>query len=799
MARVGVERVRVKGNGRVSKLREKMLVMPSLCIERGYLMTESYKETESEPAIIRRARGLEKVLKEMTIGIEDGELIVGKATSKRRGGALLPEVRSDSLLEEMDLISKTDWSRYSPLTGEEKAKMMEFVPYWKGKSLYDKFLALLPENAKKLKNEISIGVAHCDNSMHHGHMSFDCERVLTKGLNDIKKQVDEELGKLNLAEVKDFEKFQFLRAANITLEAATSFAKRYAELARSLAEKETDIQRKAELERIAEMCDWIPANPARSFYEALQSLWFTYIVVMIEGWGPSIGFGRPDQYLYPFYKKDIEDGRITKEEARELIALFYIKMNELVVLQSGDTKKSVAGFPLIANITLGGLTKDGKDAVNELSYLFLDAEKDVGLTAEDIVVRVNKNNPDAFLMKACEVAKLLKGKLKFVSDETAIQQLLSDGKPVEYARDYVVAGCINLTVPGRSHDLSGGMFNLPLILELALNNGASRLTGEQIGPKTGDPKKFKSYEEVWDAYKKQVEALLPLVLLYRDVDKKVFAEFAPYPFQSTLFHGCIEKGIDITGGGTAPYMTRSISLSGAPNVGDSLAAIKKAVFEDRKITMDRLIDALDKNFEGEEEVLHILESCPKFGNDDDYVDSIVNEVLVQASDEVTKYKSFAGAKGTVGCQVSAANLLMGYKVGALPDGRRAGEPLSEGGISPHQGRNVSGPTATMRSVAKLDHLKLTNGSVLNMRFNPDVLKDESKMRKFVSLIRTFCETGGYLVQFNVVSADMLRDAQRHPEKYRDLLVRVATYSAYFVELSKEYQDNIIARTEFQEV
>jgi formate C-acetyltransferase len=469
------------------------------------------------------------------------------------------------------------------------------------------------------------------------------------------------------------------------------------------------------------------------------------------------------------------------------------------MIMSTEFVEQLAGFPTLANITLGGVTREGRDAVNELSYLFLDAEKDVRLTVEEFVIRVNKNNPDAFLMKACEVARLLRGKLKFVSDDTAVRQLLSDGKPVPYARDYAVVGCFTPTVPVYSFDTTAAMVNLPLMLELALNNGVSRLTGQQIGLKTGDPKKFKSYDEVWDAYKKQVEALVPVGMLSRSVDRQTYADFAPSPFLSALYRGCLEKGLDITNGGTAPYMTEGHGLIGAPNAGDSLAAIKKVVFEDRKMTMARLIEALDNNFEGEEAMLRLLKGAPKFGNDDEYVDSIVNEVLIHASHEVTKYRSIAGTKPTAAASAGTGHLALGSMVGALPDGRKAREPLSEGGISPYQGRNVSGPTATMMSVAKLDHLKLTGGSVLNMRFNPEVLKDEPKMKKFASLVRTYCETGGYLVQFNIAGSDMLRDAQRHPEKYRDLLVRVATYSAYFVELSPRLQDDIIARTEFQEV
>jgi pyruvate-formate lyase len=378
--------------------------------------------------------------------------------------------------------------------------------------------------------------------------------------------------------------------------------------------------------------------------------------------------------------------------------------------------------------------------------------------------------------------------------------LLRDGKSVDDARDYILAGCNSPSVCGASQDMPGALTNLPLLLEFALNNGVSRLSGEQIGIKTGDPRKFKSYEDVWEAYTKQVEAVLPKIFLMKNMDKKLFAEFAQTPFQSALMRGCIEKGKDICEGGTAPYMTRAISLAGAPNVGDSLAAIKKVVFEDKKFSMSRLIDALDKNFEGEADILHALTQAPKFGNDEDYVDNIVNQVLVHgATQAYMNSGAIPGAVSNVAAAAVTANVPLGSLVGALPDGRKAGLPISEGGISPYQGRNLNGPTATMRSVAKLDHSMITNGSVLNMRFNPDVLKDQPKVKKFATLVRTFCETGGFLIQFNIVDSRTLREAQVHPDKYRDLLVRVATYSAYFVELSKELQDDIISRIEFQDI
>jgi choline trimethylamine-lyase len=791
--------IHTAANSRITKLKEKMITQPAICVERGYFLTESYRQTEGDPAIVRRAKGLKNILDKMSIRIEDGELLVGWPTSKMRGGALLPEVQGDWILEEMETVSMRDWDKYAPLTEEEKERIKDFIPYWKGRSLFDKWESMIPDEQLRLNHKIQTSGGYCDNSHHMAHVAVDFPRLLAKGLNGIQKEIDQERLKMNIGLPGITEKIQFLTAASITIEGVKNFALRYAELAREMAGKEINAKRKTELEKIAATLDWVPANPARNFYEALQSIWLCYMVLMVEGWGAGMTIGRPDQYLYPFYKKDIEEGRLTMEEAFELIALLLIKMNGVINLANKIIALWLGGFPVMQGITVGGITPEGKDAVNELSYMFLDADQEIGLSSEDIVVRVNNANPEAFLIKACEVAKALKGKLKFVSDENIIQSMLNQGIPLEYARDYISTGCHNPTVPAHSHDTGAVSLNLPIMIELALNNGAMRLTGEQIGPKTGDPREFKSYDEVWQAYKIQVEAALPVTRLFRNVERRVYAEFSPYPFQSTLFNqSCIERGLDITNGGSE-YRTHTIGTVGAPNAGDSLAAIKKVVFDDKKITMKELIDALDANFEGHEKTLHLLQSAPKFGNDDDYVDSITNDVVTHICNEITRYDGYGGAKSTASALAMTANIPFGTIIGALPDGRKAGEPLSEGGISPHQGRNISGPTATMRSVAKLDQIKLSHGSILNMRFNPDALKDAQKIKKFASLIRTFCETGGNLVQFNIVSSDTLRDAQKYPEKYRDLLVRVATYSAYFVELSPDLQNNIIERMEFQEV
>lgn len=783
---------------RIQKLREKVLQTPEICIERGYLLTESYKETVSEPAIIRRAKGLSNVLNNMTISIEDSELLVGKITSKSRGGPLLPEVAWEWYLEEIDTLSTREWNRYGPLSDEEKQRMKTFLPDWKGKSLLEKFNAVAPAEILKLNHIIGEAAGHAIANIHQGHASADYETVLKSGLNGIQQKVEQKIANLNLTDIKDFEKYQFYHAMQLTLKCATDFGKRHAVLAREMAAIEPNPARKAELEDIAEICAQVPGNPARTFHEALQCIWLIHVVLMIEGLSYGIGFGRPDQFLLPFYENDIKQGRLTKDLALELIAQFYIKINSSIVPICLEAAKVHGGHPLTANITIGGVTKDGRDAVNELSYLFLEAETMVGLPAEDVIVRIHRNTPQAFVIKACETAKTIKGKLKFVSDDTIIQQLMTDGKPIELARDYIIDGCDTPSVAGFSQDTPGAVINLPLMIELVLTNGKFRLTGEQIGPETGDPKEFRNYEEFWKAYKKQLETLMPNLILFRNIDDQLYADYAPVPFQSSLFESCLEKGTDLTRGGTAPYLTRGISLGGIANVGDSLAAVKKIVFEENQITMNELIHALDKNFEGEEQVWRLLLGAPKFGNDDDYVDDIVNEVIAHAANEAKRYPGIAGAKTTIAAHIITADIPMGKIVGALPDGRKMGEPLSEGGISPYQGRNVSGPVATLRSVAKLDHMKLTDGSVLNMRFNPDFLEDESKMLKFTTILRTFCETGGVLVQFNIVNTETLIEAQQHPEKYKDLLVRVATYSAYFTELSPELQNDIIARMEFGE-
>ena len=790
--------VKTKEN-RISRLREKMLHIPDICIQRAYWWTKSYMETEGEPEVIRRAKALAKILENLPIYIDDDELIVGRSTGKERGGMLFPEIQWEYILKEIELFSSRDWDRCGSISDEEKKMVEDTLPYWKGKCTWDRFNASMPPEIRRIHGGVFFLGTSSMSGVHYGHETIDYSRLLKKGLSGIKKEAQEKLESLDLTKPEDFKKYQFLQAVIITLDAAAAFAKRYADLASHLAAQAINMHRKKELDAIASICRRVPLNPAGSFHEALQSIWFTHIVIRNEGWGPGLGFGRLDQYLYPFYQKDLSDGIITRDTARELASLFLIKVNDLAFISSTVNIETLAGFPTMVSITLGGVTPGGKDAVNELSYLLLEADEQVALNVEEITIRVNSSNSDAFLMKALEVSKKLRGKFKFVSDNTIISLLLNEGRPVEHARDYVLVGCFTPAVPSYSLDVTGGMVNAPMILELALNNGVSRITGEQVGPATGDPGKFKSYDDVWNAFKRQVEFFVPRMVTARNIDTQLYAEFALCPFMSAFFKPCISNGKDLIAGGTAPNIRECFGFSGVPNVGDSLAAVKKVVFDDKLIDMAGLVKALDDNFKEKDRLLQALSKAPKFGNDIDYIDTIVNDIIALFEAELGKYKGLFGSKPAVAISTGTGHLLMGTQVGATPEGRKAGEPFAEGGISPHQGRNTSGPTATLRSVSKLDHLKIRGGSVLNMKFNPDVFADEKKKVKFLSMLRTYCESGGYHVQFNIISGETLRDAQKHPENYKDLLVRVATYSAYFVELSPRMQEDIIARTEFEEV
>ena len=779
---------------RVKRLRNHMIVKPSVDLERAQLLTDSYKKTEGYEYPYRQAKALEKVLKNITIQIDDDELLVGRITKFWRGALVLPEINAQWLNDEADMISERATNTFEPISYEEKTQLFKMLEYWEDRELLKMWKYKMPEDLldRYMYSGLLGGPTFASNGHYLTHVSADYEKVISIGLLGIREEIEKEIDGLDLCLPADFEKLQFLNAMLISNQAAIDFSVRYAELALVLAGEAKDSNRKKELEEISRICMKVPAGPADTFYEALQSIVMVWTVINIEGQGNGLCFGRLDQMLYPYYRREKENGSLTDDLAQMLLSMLYIKANGIVNVDDTATSKVFTGWPQTMNVDIGGLDKRGRDAVNELSYLCLSADLDVGLPQNDLVVRISKKTPSSFVLRAIEVAKALRGKIKFMSDETIIQQMLHDGYELDDARNYVITGCSTVTVPGKSVDTPGSLVNLPLCLELALNDGIRRMDNKQLGIKTGDPRKFETYNDVWEAYKKQLEPVLRAAVLFRSTDRHLFAQYRPIPFQSSLFEGPIKRGVDMWGGGTK-YSRCSISPTGSPNVGDALAAIKKVVFEDKAISMDELIDALDANFENHERTLKLLSDAPKFGNDIDYVDEIVNEVLMHTVDIVTPMRGAGGSLMTISPAALTGNVPLGSVVGALPDGRKAGLPLSEGGISPYQGRNVSGPVATYRSVAKIDHIRMTNGSVFNMRFSPSALKDREGIKKFEQMMRNYLEEGGFFVQYNIVDTETLRAAQEKPEEYRDLLVRVATYSAYFVELGKDLQDDIIMR------
>ena len=778
---------------RLMRLRDHMVVKPSVSVERAKCWTETYKETEGHEPVYRQALALKNTLEKITVAIDDDELLVGRITEYWRGSPMMPEINCQFLETEMDDISSRPRCTFEPISKDKQDEILEMLEYWRQRNLHQMWQHKVPYDM--LQHEYSGllgGITFSDNGHYLTHVCADYEKLLRVGLAGIRQEIEEEIASLDLTVPEDFEKLQYLEASLISNKASIDFAHRYSDLAAEQAKQTIDLERKKELEKISRICAKVPENPADTYYEAIQSIVMAWTIINIEGQGNGLCFGRLDKTLYPFYKKETEEGTLTRELAQTLMSMLYIKANGVVNVYNRYTSFIFTGWPQTMNVNIGGIDKNGRSVVNELSYICLDADLDVRLTQNDTVVRINKRTPSKFVIRAIEVAKALRGKIKFMSDETIIQQLLHDGYSLDDAREYVITGCSTVNVPGKSLDSPGVLINMPLLLEMAMNDGKRRKDSEQLGPMTGDARKFESYDELWEAFRIQCEKIMKIAVPLRSSDRLMYGKYRPVPFHSSLFDGPIQKGRDMWNDGSH-YARISYSPSGVPNVGDSLAAIKKVVFEDKAVSMDELITALEADFEGYERIHKLLNDAPKYGNDIDFVDNIVNDVLMMAVDIITPIRCACGARATVSPAALSANVSQGLDVSALPDGRKAFQPLSEGGVSPYQGRNVSGPIATYRSVAKIDHVRLTNGSIFNMRFSPKDLDDGEKIKKFEQMLRTFLEEGGFFVQYNIVDTETLRSAQKNPEEYKDLLVRVATYSAYFVELGEDLQEDVINR------
>lgn len=784
-----------KATPRVEKLRERIInTPPSITAERDELITQAYQEYAHEPIEVLRARALEKILKGISISIGDGELIVGnQACAIPRAVGLFLEYSSEWIGEELDIFPVRSGDRLI-IDEDTKARIRTMLPFWKGKTVHDRCMAMMPPETREVYESKVFAIdLHLFSGL--GHVALGYDKVLREGFRGLKERINRRRMALNLTSSEDLKKAKYLEALEIVCDAAIAFARRYAELARKMGEEEKDLKRKEELLQIASVCEWVPENPARTFHEALQSFFFCQLITQIESDGTAVSPGRIDYFIYPYYKKDLEEGRITPERAQELVDCLFIKLNEILKVWNQEDAKHFGGFPISQNLCAGGQDACGRDATNDVSYMLIQALANVRLPQPAFSVRLHANSPEKFMDAVCEAIKLGTGMPAVYNDEAIIPAMMSRGVSLEDARQYAIVGCVEPSVHGKDWPrCNGGFINFAKIMELALNNGVCRLTGKRLGPATGDPRSFKSFDDVMKAYYTQFDYFLKHLVIINNIIDVVHAELAPLPFISVMTDDCIEKCQDVTHGG-ARYNTTGPLAVGVANVADSLAAIKKLVFEEKLVSMGTLMDALDRDFEGYEDLRQMLiNRAPKYGNDDDYVDFIAAEVSRYYCEKIRQYKNGAGAPFSAAFIPVSSNVPLGAMVGATPDGRKARTPLAEG-VSPCQGRDVKGPTAVINSVAKLDQIQAPIGVLLNQKIHPKVLEGYKGTKALGALIKSYFQKKGQHIQFNVISSQELREAQRYPEKYRNLVVRVAGYSAFFNDLDKAVQDDIINRTE----
>ncbi|MHA1595659.1 MAG: glycyl radical protein [Candidatus Baldrarchaeia archaeon] len=780
---------------RIRRLRERMLSKkPKICIERAKYYTESMKKTEGQPMVIRQALALANVLDKISVNILPDELIVGTMVSDPPGAIVYPEGIGLSILPEVPAVRNR---KLCPLDiTDEDAKILkeEIAPYWMNRNLQAYGTSIMPKKTNELFWLASIFVL--TEIAGISHVAINYPRLLKTGFKGILELVSEKIRKFEEMEEcgpEDIEKAQFYKAARIAAEAVIRFGKRYAAKAEELADSEKDERRKEELLEISRICKRIPENPPETFHEALQFVWLTQVALHQENYEQAISMGRVDQYLYPYYVRDMERGILDRDKAVELVACFLIKANELVPLFNSMVMEYFAGQPTNMSITLGGTDENGNDAVNELTYVFLDAAMLVRMRQPNIHVRVHKNTSPEFLKYLAEYIKSGVNNIALFGDEVIIKALTRLGVPEKEARNYSTIGCVEFAPFGNSFTSSdAALFNIALCLDLALHNGYSVMLRRKLGPETGDPRNFKSMDDVIEAFRKQVAYFVKHMCVGCNCLEIANQVVKPTPLLSLCVDGPLEQGKDITLG-SAKYNFIGVQMVGLADVADSLAAIEKFVFKEKKITMEELVEALKTNFKDREDLRQmLLNEGPKYGNDDDEADKYAKLVAKIYSEEVMKHRNVRGGIFIPGAYPMTTFVPFGRFVGALPSGRRAGEPLSNG-VSPASGSERKGLTASMRSVTKIDFSMYPNGVSYTVTITPDLFAGDEGTEKLAALIKTYFEMGGMHMHFNVVDVNTLIEAQKNPERYRDLVVRVAGWSAYFVELTKEVQDQIIRR------
>jgi pyruvate formate-lyase/glycerol dehydratase family glycyl radical enzyme len=778
---------------RAARIKERLLTnQREIDVERARYTTRSYRDSEGEPMPIRRAKMLLDLARNMSIAIYPDEVIVGNRSLLPRMGVIAPEGAVDWVDKELDSLSSRPQDRFNIRPEQIEELREEIFPYWRGKTLEDISAARIPDDVRAAARGGVFSLNQTDHAQ--GHILPDVAGWLRLGVKGLREKIDAARSR---AEAQTAERRIFYDAAWIALQAAQELMKRYAGLARDLAGQAEDETRRQELERIAETCGWISENPARDFWEALQAVWFLFVLLQIESNASSFSPGRFDQYMLPFLERDLEAGRLTLPQAQALLEQLWLKFNQIVLLRSSASARYFAGFPIGFNIVLGGQLPAGGDATNFLSYMCLRAQADLALTQPNLSIRIHAHSPQDFLMAAASVISRGSGMPQVFNDEVIIPAQLRRGIAPEDALNYAVVGCVELSTPGKALGWSdAAMFNLARLVEITLFGGQDPGSGQQIGLETPTLDQMASFEEFEVAYDRQLAHFVPLMVQGCNIVDGVHAEVLPSPLLSLAIDDCIERGLDVTAGG-AHYNSSGVQGVQVANVADSLVVVRQSVFEERWLGAGELLDALRHDYEGYETLRQrLLHRVPKYGNDDDRVDSLARKWADRYSELVAHYPTLRGGVYQPGFYTVSAHVPMGAAVGATPDGRRAGEPLADGGLSPSAGQDRKGPTAVLRSVSKINLKLASNGTLLNMKFLPAFFDGERALEKFVALLRGFSRLRIPHVQFNVVSAATLRKAQAHPEKYRHLVVRVAGYSAYFTELDKDLQDEIIRRTEF---
>ncbi|GAB5613037.1 glycyl radical protein [Faecalimonas hominis] len=781
-------------NERIRRLRKQSLeTEPHIYMERADLETDAYMMYEGSVSVPElRALAFKHFMANKTLCINDGELIVGEKGDGPQAAPSFPELCCHTV-EDMKIMNARDLIYFR--VSEEDLKLQEekIIPFWEKRSVRHKILANM---SQEWKDAYAAGIfTEFMEQRGPGH-TVGSEKIYKKGFLDYKNDIIEARNNLDFLNDKEaLDKKAQLNAMEICCDAIMILGERYAKYARELADKETDETRKAELLQIAANCDVVPAHAPQTFWQAIQMYWFVHLGVTTElnPWD-AYSPGRFDQHLNPFYQKDTEEGILDDEKALELLECLWVKFNnQPAPPKVGVTLKESGTYTDFANLNTGGITPEGENGVNEVSYLILDCMDEMKLLQPSSNVQISKKTPTKFLKRACEISRKGWGQPAFYNTEAIIQELLNAGKTIEDARRGGTSGCVETGAFGNEAYILTGYFNLPKILELTLYNGYDIVSKKQIGLPLGYAKDFKSYEELYDAYKKQIEYLVDIKIEGSNIIEKIYAEYMPAPFLSIITNDCISKGKDYNAGG-ARYNTNYLQGVGIGTITDSLSAIKYNVFDEQKFTMEELIEAMEHNYEGYERIANLVRNkTPKYGNDDDYADGIMKDVFNFYQKTVTGRPNMKGGTYRVNMLPTTCHVYFGEVMNASPNGRLAQKPVSEG-ISPEKGADVNGPTAVIKSCAKMDHLR-TGGTLLNQKFTPSVVAGEEGLTHMADLVRAYFNMDGHHIQFNVIDKETLIQAQKNPDEYKDLIVRVAGYSDHFRNLSKALQDEIIERTE----